>query len=51
MKIIFIKFTFFFRRLRKETQVCENLFGFIPRRLTMKAIYLLQRMIFFLKIL
>ncbi|KAL5131607.1 putative RNA-directed DNA polymerase from transposon BS [Glycine soja] len=31
------------RRLRKETQVTENQFGFMPGRSTMEAIYLLQR--------
>ncbi|RZB55499.1 Villin-4 isoform D [Glycine soja] len=31
------------RRLRKETQVTENQFGFMPGRSTMKAIYLLRR--------
>ncbi|KAL5157576.1 Craniofacial development protein 2 [Glycine soja] len=31
------------RRLRKETQVTENQFGFMPGRSTMEAIYLLRR--------
>ncbi|KAH1220391.1 LINE-1 retrotransposable element ORF2 protein [Glycine max] len=31
------------RRLRKETQVTENQFDFMPGRSTMKAIYLLRR--------
>ncbi|KAH1208130.1 Secretory carrier-associated membrane protein 3 [Glycine max] len=31
------------RRLRKETQVIENQFGFMPGRSTMEAIYLLRR--------
>ncbi|RZB98883.1 LINE-1 retrotransposable element ORF2 protein [Glycine soja] len=31
------------RRLRKETQVTENQFGFMPGRSTMEAIYLLWR--------
>ncbi|KEH26210.1 hypothetical protein MTR_6g047760 [Medicago truncatula] len=30
--------------LRKETQVTENQFDFLPRRLTMKAMYLLRVM-------
>lgn len=29
--------------LRKETQVSENQFGFMPERSTMEAIYLLRR--------
>ena len=33
------------RRLRKDTQVTENQFGFMPRRSTMEAIYLLRRVI------
>ncbi|QHN83560.1 LINE-1 retrotransposable element ORF2 protein [Arachis hypogaea] len=32
------------RRLRKETQVTENQFGFMPGRSTTEAIYLLRRM-------
>ncbi|KAL5170138.1 LINE-1 retrotransposable element ORF2 protein [Glycine soja] len=31
------------RRLRKETQVTENQFGFMPGKSTMEAIYLLRR--------
>jgi len=31
------------RRLRKETRVTDNQFGFIPERSTMEAIYLLRR--------
>jgi len=31
------------RRLRKETHVTDNQFGFMPERLTMEAIYLLRR--------
>ncbi|RZB42155.1 Ganglioside-induced differentiation-associated protein 2 [Glycine soja] len=31
------------RKLRKETQVTENQFGFMPGRSTMEAIYLLRR--------
>ncbi|KAL4304934.1 hypothetical protein AHAS_Ahas16G0027900 [Arachis hypogaea] len=33
------------RRLRKETQVTDNQFGFMPDRSTTKAIYLLRRML------
>lgn len=33
------------QRLRKETFVMKNQFGFIPERLTMQAIYLIQRLI------
>lgn len=32
------------RRLRKETQVTENQFGFMLKGSTIKAIYLLRRM-------
>nr|KYP34423.1 Retrovirus-related Pol polyprotein LINE-1 [Cajanus cajan] len=32
------------RRLRQETQVTENQFGFMPGRSTMEAIYLLRRL-------
>jgi len=31
------------RRLRKETRVTDNQFGFMPGRSTMEAIYLLRR--------
>jgi len=31
------------RRIRKETRVTDNQFGFMPGRLTMEAIYLLRR--------
>ena len=32
------------QRLRKETNVSENQFGFMPDRSTMEAIYLLRRL-------
>jgi len=33
------------QRLRKETRVTDNQFGFMPGRSTMEAIYLLRRVI------
>jgi len=33
------------RRLKKETRVTDNQFGFISERTTMEAIYLLRRVI------
>jgi len=32
------------RRIRKETRVTDNQFGFMPGRSTMEATYLLRRM-------